>query len=62
MTGALLRTGTLTAFEPLGALGNPVYLAASQIRAAIGRRLGTDAADVLAWTTRALTGTQESDE
>jgi len=48
MTGALLRTGTLTAFEPLGALGNPVYLAASQIRAAIGRRLGTDAADVLA--------------
>jgi hypothetical protein len=48
MTGALLRTGNLKAFEPLGALGNPVYLAAAQLRVAIGRRLGKDAADALA--------------
>ncbi len=48
MTGALLRTGNLKAFEPLGALGNPVYLAAAQLRAAIGRRLGEDAAAALA--------------
>lgn len=48
MTGALLRTGNLKAFEPLGALGNPVYLAAPQLRAAIGRRLGADVAGTLA--------------
>lgn len=48
MTGALLRSGTLKDFEPLGALGNPVYLAAPQLRAAIGRRLGGEAAGILA--------------
>jgi len=48
MTGALLRTGNLKAFEPLGAMGNPVYLAAPQLRAAIGRRLGDGVADTLA--------------
>lgn len=48
MTGPLLRTGTLTAFHPLGAVGNPVYLAAAQLRAALSRRLGTDLADSFA--------------
>ncbi len=48
MTGPLLRSGTLTAFHPLGAVGNPVYLAAAQLRAAIGRRLGPELADSFA--------------
>ena len=48
MTGPLLRTGSLKAFHPLGAVGNPVYLAASQLRAAISRRLGAEVADTFA--------------
>ena len=48
MTGPLLKTGSLTAFHPVGAVGNPVYLAASQLRAAIARRLGADVADTFA--------------
>ncbi len=48
MTGPLLRSGNLTAFHPLGAVGNPVYLAAAQLRAAIGRRLGPELADSFA--------------
>lgn len=40
MAGSLLRTGNLKAFHPLGAVGNPVYLAAPQLRVAIARRLG----------------------
>ena len=48
MIGPLLRSGTLAGFHPLGAVGHPVYLAASQLRAAIGRRLGADLADTFA--------------
>jgi len=48
MTGALLKSGSLTAFHPVGAVGNPVYLAASQLRAAIARRLGAEVADTFA--------------
>ena len=48
MTGALLRTGNLKDFHPLGALGSPVYTAATQLRAAIRRQLGPDVADVFA--------------
>jgi hypothetical protein len=48
MNGSLLRTGSLKAFQPLGAVGNPVYLAAAQLRAAIRRRLGPGVADTLA--------------
>lgn len=48
MTGPLLKSGSLTAFHAVGAVGNPVYLAASQLRAAIARRLGADVADTFA--------------
>lgn len=48
MTGPLLKSCSLTAFHPVGAVGNPVYLAASQLRAAIARRLGADVADTFA--------------
>jgi hypothetical protein len=48
MAGALLRSGSLTEFHPLGAVGKPVYTAASQLRAAIRRHFGADAADLLA--------------
>jgi hypothetical protein len=48
MTGPLLRTGSLRAFQPLGAVGNPVYLAAAQLRAAMGRRLGAEVVDTFA--------------
>ncbi len=48
MIGPLLRSGHLAGFHPLGAVGNPVYLAAAQLRAAIGRRLGPELADTFA--------------
>jgi hypothetical protein len=48
MNGSLLRTGTVRDYHPLGAVGNPVYLSAPQLRAAIGRRLGREVADILA--------------
>ena len=48
MPGTLLRTGNLKEFHPLGAVGNPVYLSASQLRSALRRRLGTEVADALA--------------
>ena len=48
MTGTLLRTGKLREFSPLGAVGNPVYLSASQLRSALRRRLGSQIADILA--------------
>jgi hypothetical protein len=48
MAGVLLRSGSLKRFLPLGATGNPVYRAASQLRAAIRRQLGQEAADYFA--------------
>lgn len=48
MTGALLKSARLTYYHAVGAVGNPVYLAASQLRAAIARRLGPEVADVFA--------------
>lgn len=48
MAGALLRSGNLTEFSPLGAVGKPVYSAASQLRAAIRRRAGPETAEVFA--------------
>jgi hypothetical protein len=48
MAGSLLRTGNLKSFHPLGAVGNPVYLAAPQLRVAISRRLGSAVADAFA--------------
>ncbi len=48
MSGALLRSGTLKELNPLGAVGNPVYAAASQLRAAMRRQLGQDVADLFA--------------
>jgi hypothetical protein len=48
MVGSLLRTGTARDYHPLGAVGNPVYLSAPQLRAAIARRLGQVVADILA--------------
>jgi hypothetical protein len=48
MIGALLRTGSLDVFHPLGAEGSPVHAAAAQVRAAIARRLGQDVADTFA--------------
>lgn len=48
MAGVLLRSGSLKQFLPLGATGNPVYRAASQLRAAIRRQLGQAAADYFA--------------
>ncbi len=48
MAGALLRSGSLTEFCPLGAVGKPVYSAASQLRAAIRRRAGPETAAVFA--------------
>lgn len=47
IAGALLRSGSLREFTPLGAVGRPVYSAASQLRAAV-RRLPDDHADALA--------------
>jgi hypothetical protein len=48
MAGALLRSGSLTGFCPLGAVGKPVYSAASQLLAAIRRRAGAETAAVFA--------------
>lgn len=48
MAGALLRSGSLSDFHPLGAVGKPVYSAASQLRATIRRRYGEDVADLFA--------------
>lgn len=48
MAGPLLRTGHPSAFHPVGAVGNPVYLAASQLRSAMMRRLGPEVADAFA--------------
>ncbi|MFB1489657.1 MULTISPECIES: SrfA family protein [unclassified Thiocapsa] len=48
MIGPLLRTGTLTDYHPVGAVGHPVYLAAAQLRAALARRLGQELADSFA--------------
>ena len=48
MAGALLRTGSLREFRALGAVGNPVYSAADQLRAAIRRHLGAPIADLFA--------------
>jgi hypothetical protein len=48
MIGPLLRTGTLTDYHPVGAVGHPVYLAAAQLRAALARRLGAEVADCFA--------------
>jgi hypothetical protein len=48
MAGALLRSGSLSEFHPLGAVGKPVYSAASQLRAAVRRLYGSEAADLFA--------------
>lgn len=48
MAGALLRSGSVKEFKPLGATGNPVYRAASQLRAAIRRHIGGEMADYFA--------------
>lgn len=48
MAGVLLRSGSLKQFLPLGATGNPVYGAASQLRAAMRRQLGQEVADYFA--------------
>ncbi|WP_295449767.1 hypothetical protein [uncultured Thiodictyon sp.] len=44
MTGALLESGTLTEFEPLGTGGETLFGAAPELRAAIERRLGAEVA------------------
>src|SRR5215510_4410278 len=48
MAGALLRSGNLRDFHPLGAVGSPVFRAASQLRAAMRRHIGADVADLFA--------------
>ncbi|MFO1153262.1 MAG: SrfA family protein [Rhodospirillales bacterium] len=48
MAGALLRSGSLSEFRPLGAVGKPVYSAASQLRATIRRLYGPETADLFA--------------
>lgn len=48
MSGALLRSGTLHAFKPLGVDGQPVHASALQLREAIRLRIGREAADCLA--------------
>lgn len=48
MSSVLLRSGSLKDFHALGAVGNPVYSAASQLRAAMRRQLGPDVADLFA--------------
>ena len=48
MAGALLRSGSLSDFHPLGAVGKPVYSAASQLRATVRRLYGQDVADLFA--------------
>lgn len=48
MAGPLLRSGSLREYNVLGVLGNPVFNAAVQTRAAVARHLGPEAADILA--------------
>lgn len=48
MNGPLLRSGTLTEFEPLGAGGETLFRSASEFRAAVSRRLGSESADCFA--------------
>ncbi len=48
MNAILLQSGGLRDYRPLGADGNPVYLAAPQLRAAMKRQLGNDIADYFA--------------
>lgn len=48
MAGALLRSGDMREFHALGAVGKPVFSAASQLRAAVRRQLGADTADLFA--------------
>ena len=56
MTGPLLKSAPLTHYHAVGAVGNPVYLAAAQLRAAISRRLGPEVADVFAVPQRSEDG------
>lgn len=56
MPGALLRSGKLQEFKPLGEDGQPVYTAALQLREAIRLKLGRDAAHCLAIPQRNETG------
>lgn len=48
MSGAKLRSGSLSEFQPLGAEGAPVHASAEQIRAAVRRHLGPDQANLFA--------------
>lgn len=48
MAGALLRSGQLSGYHALGAVGKPVFSAASQLRAAIRRSADQPTADVFA--------------
>lgn len=48
MTGPLLKSGTLTEFEPLGAGGETLFGSAPELRVAIQRRLGADVAGCFA--------------
>lgn len=48
MPGALLRSGRLSEFRPLGAVGNPVYSSATQLRAAMRHQIGPDVANLFA--------------
>lgn len=56
MPGALLRSGKLQEFKPLGEDGQPVYTSALQLREAIRLKLGRDAAHCLAVPQRNETG------
>jgi len=56
MSGALLRSGRLQEFKPLGEDGQPVYTSAPQLREAIRLKLGRDAAYCLAVPQRNETG------
>ncbi|HHJ16977.1 MAG TPA: Breakpoint cluster region protein [Gammaproteobacteria bacterium] len=56
MTAILLQSGGLREYRQLGADGNPVYLSAPQLRAAIKRQLGPDVADYFAIPRRSEDG------
>ena len=43
-----MRSGQLRDFQALGAVGSPVYSAASQLRAAMRRQISPEVADLLA--------------
>lgn len=47
-SGPLLATGTLETYTPLGAFGQPVYLAHVQLKAAVRQKLGRRFADFFA--------------